>query len=157
MLPKTHIILGLFFSLFILILFPNIGLLGFIIIFLSSFLIDIDHYLFHVWLKKDWNPNNAFKWFIKFTKKYQKLTETERSKIVAIPCLLHGIETLAILFLLYYFSQNIIFLYLLVGFLFHEFLDFISIWSYGYNFNHIGSQIKNIIKYKNNQNTLFYD
>lgn len=69
MLPKTHIILGFVFSWILFNLFPNIGITGFVVVFISSFMIDIDHYLFYVFHKKDINPKNAFTWFISKNKK----------------------------------------------------------------------------------------
>ena len=65
MLPKKHIILGLIFSLTLIFLFPAIGWKGFGVIFLSSVFIDIDHYLYFIFKKKDINLMNSYNWFIK--------------------------------------------------------------------------------------------
>ena len=53
MYPKHHILLGFIFSVFVFILFPKIGILGVSIIFLSSFLIDVDHYIGYAIRKRD--------------------------------------------------------------------------------------------------------
>ncbi len=45
MLPRWHIILGFILSLVLGLLFPQISLLNLLAVFLSSFLIDFDHYL----------------------------------------------------------------------------------------------------------------
>ena len=138
MLPKYHIFFGLIFSTIIFLLFTQIGLIGFLIIFLSSFLIDVDHYLFFVYAKKDIILKNAHRWFIEKNRKSLKLSKAEKKKIKAIPCIFHGIEMILVLIILSFFSQ--IFLYVLVGFIFHELLDLISLKYNGFNFHHIGSQ-----------------
>ena len=45
MLPKTHIVLGAIFSAMAWLLFPQCAWYGIVLIFLSSFLIDFDHYM----------------------------------------------------------------------------------------------------------------
>ena len=40
-----------------------------------------------------------------------------------------------------------LFLYILIGFIFHEILDFIHIVYYGYSLKHIGSQTYNLLAY----------
>ncbi|MBI2629199.1 hypothetical protein HYW74_03895 [Candidatus Pacearchaeota archaeon] len=147
MLPKTHIILGLIFALVFWYLFPQIGFLGFVIIFASSVLIDVDHYLFYVWLKKDWNYFHAKKWFMIKTMEFRKMTKEKRKRLAkAVPCIFHGIEAVIILLILSFFSN--IFFFILIGFLFHEFLDLIGIIYWGYDLNHILSQTHNILNYK---------
>ena len=148
MLPKTHIILGFIFSSTVYFIFPDIGLFGFFTIFLSSVFIDVDHYMFYVWAKKDWSLKNAFNWFMQETIKYQKLPKEKKKQKFPMPCIFHGIEALLFLGILYYFTKLPFIGFIIIGITFHELLDFISIWHYGYNFNHIGSQINNIINYK---------
>ncbi|MBS3071731.1 hypothetical protein J4408_01940 [Candidatus Pacearchaeota archaeon] len=48
MLPRYHILLGTIFTLLILIILPGINLIYLSLIFLSSFLIDFDHYAMSV-------------------------------------------------------------------------------------------------------------
>jgi hypothetical protein len=153
MLPKTHILLGLIFSTILFLIFPQIGLIGFLIIFLSSFLIDVDHYLFYVFTKKDLSLQNAHSWFIKRHNKFKNLSKEQKKQVLKntyTPCIFHGIETIILLILLYFFLPkfNEFFLYILIGFLFHEFLDFISIISGGYTLRHLGSQVYNISMYR---------
>lgn len=121
MLPKHHLILGFVFSLILLILFPQIGLFGFFIIFLSSFLIDIDHYLYYLIRKKDFNLKNAFNWFINNETKYFSLPISKRKRIHPPLCFMHTFEFLLIILILIRYSN--IFLFLLIGFVFHLFLD----------------------------------
>ena len=144
MLPRSHFVLGLFLSLILFILFPELGLTGFIAIWAASFLIDVDHYIYYIWLKKDWNLKNAHSWFMIQNAKAMKLTHKQRlRKIKTIPCLLHGVEALIILLALSFFHK--IFLYIFIGFIFHEFLDLINAIYYGFPLGHVGSQTYNFI------------
>ncbi len=146
MYPKTHITLGFFFSLILLILFPDsIGLKGAVIIWLASFLIDVDHYLYYVYKRKDISLNKAFKWFSTKTQKFRHLSRNERrKKAKAAPCLLHGIEPMILLILLSFPFPILIFV--IIGFIFHEILDAISIFYWGFDINHIGFQTLNILR-----------
>ncbi len=147
MLPKTHIILGLIFSSIFFYFFPSIEIWGFLIIFASSVLIDVDHYLFYLYTKKDWNYFHAKKWFMNKTMEFRKMSREKRKKLAkAIPCIFHGIEAAFILLILSFFSD--IFFFVLIGFLFHELLDLIGILYWGYDLNHILSQTHNILNYK---------
>ena len=119
MLPKHHLLLGFIFSL---ILFPFIGLIGSLIVFFSSFLIDVDHYLFYVFTRKDISLKNAYIWFLKRRNKFLALPKSKRRNFPFIPCFLHGIEILIILFFLGFFISYY-FYFILSGFTFHLFLD----------------------------------
>jgi hypothetical protein len=147
MLPKTHILFGFIFSLFLFLFFPEISLAGIIIIFVSSVLIDTDHYLFYVWLKKDLSLKNSYYWFLSKSKQFEKLSLKEKKKLInPAPCFFHGIEAILVLILLSFI--HVFFFYVLVGFLFHQFLDLISIVKKGYAYNHIGIQTLNLINYR---------
>ncbi|MEK6891396.1 MAG: hypothetical protein AABX03_04640 [Nanoarchaeota archaeon] len=114
-------------------------------------MIDIDHYLFYVFHKKDLNPKHAFKWFYEKNKYYLSLSKEQRKKALTNPCLLHGIEALILVLIVAFFFN--IFFFILIGFLFHEFLDFVSITYYGFNYNHILSQTYNILNFKKSSNS----
>ena len=92
MLPRIHIILGLFFSIIILYIFPQIGVFGAAIILLSSFLIDVDHYIFYVILKKDLSLKKAYNWHILKGIKMRELSKKERNKHKNEILILHGFE-----------------------------------------------------------------
>lgn len=124
MFPIYHIIYGAIFSLLIYIFFPSIGLFGLSIIFLSSVLIDIDHYLYYVFRKKDFNLKRAFKWFVKFGKKFRSLPKEKQRKVRIPLCIFHGFESLLVLFILSYFSE--VFYFIFFGFAIHLFFDFIG-------------------------------
>lgn len=145
--PKQHIILGLIFAAVLFLLFLQIGWTGFLIIFLSSFLLDVDHYLFYVWYKKDYSLRNSYRWFVKLDRRFKNLSKEKKKKIKYPPLIFHGFEALVILIILSFFSK--IFLYILIGFVFHEFLDIIYLIRGGYSLKHSGSQIYNILNYTN--------
>ena len=146
MFPKVHLIAGFIFSIIVFLFFPQISWIGFILIFLSSFLVDIDHYLFYFWLKKDYSLKNAFKWFVEKTKQAFSLPKNQRKKLGEVPCIFHGLETTLVLIFLSFISK--IFLYILIGALFHYLLDFLYLVQNGFSLRgHLGSQIFNIVKY----------
>ena len=146
MYPSKHIVFGLIFSLLAYFTFPQIGTLGFFTIWFASFLIDVDHYIFYVFTSRDLSLIQSHKWFMKESAKSLSLSKKDRKKFSKqIPCVFHGIEAIAILFLLSF--VNILFLYVLIGFIFHEILDFIHIVYYGYSLKHIGSQTYNLLTY----------
>ena len=148
MYPSKHIVFGLIFSLLVYFTFPQIDTLGFFTIWLASFLIDVDHYIFYVFTKKDLSLIKSHSWFMKESAKSFSLSKEDRKNFSKqIPCIFHGIETIAILFLLSFVNR--FFLYVLIGFIFHEILDFIHIVYYGYSLKHIGSQTYNLLLYFN--------
>jgi len=145
--PKYHAFFGFIFSAILFYTFPEIDLIAASVIFLSSVLIDVDHYLFYAFTKRDLNLKNAFGWFIEENKKFLKLSFKEKLKLTdQVPCIFHGIEALLILFLLSYLSN--IFLYIALGFIFHQVLDFIFLIYHGFTIKHLGSQTYNILKYR---------
>jgi len=148
MLPKYHILLGFLFSLILFIFFPFIGLLGFLIIFFSSFLIDVDHYLYYVFKNKIFSINKAYKYFFELRKRAMTKSLKEKMAKVANPRMyfFHGIEVLLILFLLGFFI-NKIFLFIFIGFAFHLFLDLVEIIYYGFRISKI-SLVYDFIKIK---------
>lgn len=122
MLPKYHILLGFILSLLLFLIFPSINWIGAVIIFLSSFLIDVDHYIHYVFKKRDLNLGKAYNWYIFRQKKLLSLSRNQRNKIPGHFLFLHGIEPLLILLLLGIFLSKY-FLYILIGFAFHLLLD----------------------------------
>lgn len=124
MLPIKHLIFGTMFSAICLILFPKIGFIGFFIIILSTVLIDVDHYIYFIYKKKDLNLKHAYNWVIETGKKFYSLPKTERDKFYLGIYFLHGVEILCVLFILGIFISEY-FLFIFIGFLFHLFLDVI--------------------------------
>ena len=126
MLPKTHFILGLIFVVVLYFFFsPIISFSSLIIIFLSSILIDIDHYIYHIVKNKNWNLFQGYKWYIKNIKRVRGMTKEQRKKTYIGFYFLHGIEILIALFLLGEYLSPV-FTYILIGFVFHLVMDSIS-------------------------------
>lgn len=113
MLPKTHAILGFIFSTLSYFTFP-ITIFQAILIFLSSFLIDFDHYWFYVKKTKDWNLKRASNWKVYLSKKHKPIMH-----------IFHTIEFIILIIILSFFWN--IFLFILIGMLFHSILDIIDL------------------------------
>jgi hypothetical protein len=122
MLPKYHIFLGFILSLILYLIFPSITLIGAGIIFLSSFLIDVDHYIYYAVKKGNINPLKSVKYFMTKRKKLIGMNIENRKKVYSCFCFLHGIEILIILFVAGIFVSKY-FLLIFIGFAFHLFLD----------------------------------
>ena len=125
MLLKYHIILGAILSLILVNLF-NFSWVAGIIIFLSSVLIDVDHYLYYVHRKKDWSLINAYSWFIIRRKKLLTFSRKQRSQFYTSFDFLHGFEVLIFLFLLGKFI-SVYFYYILIGFTIHLSFDIFDV------------------------------
>jgi hypothetical protein len=126
MLPKTHIIIGFLVSLVLLVLIPKITIIGATIIFLSSFLIDIDHYMYYVLKQKDHNLKKAYYWFIQTGIDFKKLSKDSQAKYKRAIMIFHGMEFWLILILLIIFV-NKVFLFVLIGISIHMTLDFMDL------------------------------
>ncbi|MBU0894629.1 MAG: hypothetical protein KKF48_03285 [Nanoarchaeota archaeon] len=123
--PSEHIFLGIIFSLFLFIFFPKIGFIGFLLIFLSTVLIDIDHYVYYVYKKRDLSLKKARKWNLELGKKCFYLIQNKKQKnFHGVFCFFHGIEIIIIMFFLSIFSR--IFLFISLGLTFHLLLDIYS-------------------------------
>lgn len=123
MYPSQHIIIGILFSSICLILFPSISLFGISLIFLSSVLIDVDHYIYYVYKKKDFSLKNSHKWFLKSVNKVHSLPLDKRKDVYTAFCFLHGLDIFTIVLLLAFFSKYFFFIF--IGFLLHLFLDIV--------------------------------
>lgn len=152
MYPSQHLILGFLFSLILFVNFPQIGFIGFSLIILSTFLIDVDHYLFYVYKHKDLSLKNAYKWFVKFTEERKKLSEKERKKYKHIIIIFHGVEFWVILALLSF--VHIFFFYIFIGVMFHIFLDMVALTRNKMGFSCILSQTYNWFYNKNRKDLL---
>lgn len=152
MFPKHHIILGLIISIGIFIVYPSIGVIGAIIIFLSSFLIDFDHYAYFVFKNKNLSLFKALKWFGEIDKKSKLIKKDARKNYYSGLYFLHGIEALIILFLLSYFSPY--FLLIIAGFLIHQLLDLIEIIQLGESFDKLISFFYAVYRARNKKHFL---
>jgi len=125
MLPKYHLFLGFIFSLTLFLTFPNINLIGAGIIFFSSFLIDVDHYIYYILKKKSLNLRKAVNYFLEKRKKLRIMNVEKRKGFYSGFCFLHGIEILMVLFIAGIFISKY-FLLVFIGFTFHLFLDILE-------------------------------
>ena len=117
--PDNHIKYGFFFALLAYAIFPQIGLIGIIFIFLSSVLIDIDHYFAFVLSGHGFDLQKAFKWYLNKNK-------TKKDYIDSWVIIFHGFEIFIILWSLYFLLDGIfsnLMLYIIIGFIFHILLD----------------------------------
>lgn len=122
MLVSSHVIAGVLFSLVLFLIFPHIGLLYLLIIFLSSVLIDVDHYVYYIFNKKDMSLTNSYKHSMKQMRWYFAMTREKQRKVFHGFFLFHGFEFIILLLVLGWFVSNI-FLYIFIGVIFHLFLD----------------------------------
>jgi hypothetical protein len=123
---KYHFFFGILFSILLYFLFQSIiPLWGLTIIFLSSFLIDFDHYLFYVFKKRDLSLRRAYKWYVKYSHKFCSVPLDKRKKYYLGFYIFHGIEPLIVLFSLGFFVSPL-FTFILIGFLFHLSTDLVS-------------------------------
>ena len=104
-----------------------------LIIFLSSVLIDIDHYLAYAIEKKDWNPKNAYNYLMQKRKFILKLSSKERAKYKVMIMIFHGIEFWIILSLLIFVNK--LFLFVLIGVIIHMIPDILELYKVGTSIN----------------------
>ena len=110
MLPHWHIILGAIFSIIVFSIFPSIGLTGAVLIFLSSVLIDVDHYLYYAVKNNNWSLFDSYKWYKARPKHHKPMFH-----------LLHTIEFIFLLSLFILIFKP--FFFILIGILVHSYLD----------------------------------
>ncbi len=142
---KQHIFFGFIFAIALFLLFPKIGFLGFSIIFLSSVLIDIDHYIYYIYEKKDFNLKNAYKCFIQIDSYCRALPWKQRTNLKGQFYIFHGVELLLLLILLSFFFNFFIFIF--TGFAFHLLLDLLDQTTYWDKIDKL-STIHDILKNK---------
>ncbi len=121
MFVKFHILLGAIFSFLVWLIFPSIEFSGFLIIFLSSVLIDFDHYLLYLFEKRDFNLKKAY-WYCRFLGDKNNLLPKNIAKKVYTPlCFFHGIEFILLLSILGIYFKTAVFI--LIGCIFHMSMD----------------------------------
>ena len=124
MLVKYHIILGALISILVYFIF-TVTLIQTLIIFLSSFLIDVDHYLIFIFNQNSLSLKKAHKSFLNRRRKWIKLSNQEKEKYKRHILIFHGIEFIIILLILSFYIP--IFKFILIGILIHLTLDYIDI------------------------------
>jgi len=126
MLVKYHVIVGLIASLLIWFIFPSIGWFYALIIFLASFLIDFDHYLWYGFTKKDWSLTNAVKFLHNERALFFSLKTKDRAELKSIIMIFHGVECWLLVLLLIFVHK--LFLFVLIGIGIHMVLDFTELY-----------------------------
>jgi hypothetical protein len=120
MLPRWHIILGAIFTALVWLAIPNIQIIYLILIFLSSFLIDFDHYLVAVRESKKLGIKNSLNVYKK--KSIQEEKEIKKGiRKKGDFHLFHTVEFHIFIGLLSYFWIG--FYYIFIGMVFHSLLD----------------------------------
>jgi len=127
MTPRWHALYGFVFSI-ILIEFFNFSIIAGLIVFSSSILLDIDHYLLYLYKDKRICPIKAVKWNFEKRKNYLSKSKEERRKQKLPYYLLHGVEFLIPVFILSFFFPPIYWVFL--GIALHLFLDYIELMYY---------------------------
>lgn len=115
MLPKLHILFGGIFSL-ILYFFFNINFLNSLIVFLASVLIDVDHYIWYLFKKRNPSFFKAYTWLRNLPKNHKPIVD-----------IFHTIEFLVFIVILSFIW--IPFLFILIGLVFHSIFDLIDLMS----------------------------
>lgn len=119
--PSDHMLYGFIAALIILFLFPSIGAYGLLIIFLASFLVDFDHYLYYVYKTGDFNFSNAVSFYLDMTSNMIKNKKYAKSPLM----IFHTVEFVALLFILGFF--NSLFIYIALGIIIHIVLDIVDL------------------------------
>jgi len=122
MIPRWHIFWGAIFSGSLWLLNPQINLIYILIVFLSSFLIDFDHYVVSVLKTKKTSLKHSFK----YHDTQRKIEEKEKKKGIRKKGdfhIFHTLEFIALTGLIGYFFTP--FYYIFIGMVFHSLLDFL--------------------------------
>jgi hypothetical protein len=123
-LPHKHLIIGIAVVAVLFLLFPSMGFLGAGIILASSVLIDIDHYFYYIFKKRNVNPISAYRWFRGNMKKCKRIPKEKKHEVHFGTCVFHGIEILILLSILGNLVSPI-FYFILIGFALHLVSDLI--------------------------------
>lgn len=116
--PRWHLLYSFVFSL-VLFEFVRVSFFVATVIFFSSILIDLDHYLLYFIRTKNFNPFSFWEWSM------DEVRISERNKKLP-QYFFHGVESLVVLTALSFFHK--IFAYIAVGFIFHLFLDYLHLY-----------------------------
>jgi len=124
MLPSRHVFFGSIMAILLLVI-SKVGIIEASIFLASTVLIDVDHYIYYVFVKKNWSLPKAYRWYKIYKEKWFKLSREERNKHKGVFLFLHGLEVFTVVFLLGIFVHSY-FIFIFIGFVFHLFLDIIE-------------------------------
>lgn len=122
MLPRWHVVFGALASAILYFAGAERNILFLGLFFLSSFLIDFDHYLASVLKMGKWRLRDSFE----YHRKMQKVEEDEKKRGIRRKGdfhIFHTIEFHFLVLILGFFWSG--FLYVFLGMLFHSMLDFV--------------------------------
>lgn len=120
MFPRWHIILGAIFTLVIWAFAPNLSWVYLLLIFSSSVLIDLDHYIVGAMRTGTLNYGKIFSYHVEMNKKLTKLREQGIKKKADFH-FFHTIEFQALIGILGIFWIS--FFYVFIGMIFHSLVD----------------------------------
>ena len=123
MMPKWHVLFGGIFSL-VLIAFFDLSLVQGAIVFISSVMIDLDHYVLYVIKERKIHPKKFWDHSMKRRDTWRSFSKKEKKLHKEPHFILHGLETIFILIILSYFLD--IFFWIFLGLSFHIFLDILE-------------------------------
>lgn len=144
--PSWHIFLGFLFSVFLFLFFPEAGMANFVIIFISSVLIDVDHYFLYIHKKKSFSLRKAYIYSLEHKKQWQEFGKDANYDLPPAFFIFHGLEMLLILFVLSFFFKPLYFVF--IGFSFHLLLDLVEQAVYSNKFQKI-SIVNDFLNYRN--------
>ncbi len=125
MLPKEHALYGFFAALFSMLLFDQIEYIWAIVFLIATIGIDVDHYLWYIYKKRDLNLRKSVQWFYSLGKIESKIPYHKKNNFSYGIYILHGPEIILILLIVSMYSW--IAWPIIFGFLFHQVLDFLDI------------------------------
>jgi len=123
MLPKWHVVYGTIFTFVFAVIFPKVEIIYLGLIFLSSVLIDFDHYVVGARKIKSWNIGEVLRYHEVTLNKYDE----ERARGIRRKFdfhIFHAVEFHIIIFLLGFLWVG--FFYIFIGMIFHSILDIIE-------------------------------
>ena len=124
MLPRGHILWGAILTVVFYFIFPEIGAVGLTLIFLSSFLIDFDHYVNSVLNTGKISLSESF-WYHERLAKVEEYENKRGIRRKGDFHLFHTLEFHILIGLLGFFWVG--FFYIFVGMVFHSLLDVYSL------------------------------
>ncbi len=144
MLPKIHFLYGLIAALILFLL--NLAHVWQALIFLAAtVLMDFDHYIYYVRRKNKYSLRAAYHWFKLKENFWKMIPPHDRKKYYTGFYIFHGLEWVALFFLLGYLWASF-FYFIALGMLFHLFLDWltqeISLYPYRFKFSVIYDYLK---------------
>jgi hypothetical protein len=122
--PKKHILIGIIFTLVLFFVFPKIEWYYLVIFYLSSFLIDFDHYMCAVLKTKKWSLFSSLDYY----RRLEKIELSEKNRKIFRKGNFHIFHTIEFhLFVLILGLLFTPFLYVFYGMVFHSIIDFITL------------------------------